>query len=57
VFQLYHIVKEINMCANYLGKLGIRSISDLSSTFDPLIEFLLLLTMDDSMFVVYHRSQ
>jgi len=53
-FQLCHNLKEGNMCAYFLVKLGTRSTSDL--LLKPPTELRLLLTAD-RMGVAYHRGQ
>jgi len=54
-FQLRHTLKEGNMCADFLVKLGTRSTSDLLIVLNPPAELRLLL-MADSMGVAYHRA-
>jgi len=54
-FQLRHTLKEGNMCADFLAKVGTRSTSDLLIVLNPPAELRLLL-MADSMGVVYHHG-
>jgi len=54
-FQLCHTLKEGNMCADFLAKLGTRSSSDLLIVLNPPTELRLLLTADN-MSVVYQHG-
>ena len=55
-FNLCHTLREGNMCADFLAKLGTRYTSDLLIVFDPPAELCLLLTADN-MSVAYHCGQ
>ena len=55
-FRLCHTLREGNMCADFLAKLGTRSTSDLLIVLNPPAELRLLVTAN-STGVAYHRSR